>query len=497
MKNIEINRNQKYYRILEILPGFVTWSVIIGSVLLSLYLPKLFAAFVIIYAVTWLLRALSMSARLIYGYNHYKKDIAKNWLKKCDSLKDHKKIHHLAIIPAYKESYETLDTTMQRISKSTFPLKNLIVVLGMEERAGEVDQQLAKKISDKYKNVFGKFIITTHPANIKGEVAGKGANITFAARQALKYIKEKNIPFEDVMVTTLDADNRPHEQYFACLTYKYLTADDKKHKSYQPLPMYFNNVWQVPTLIRSIAIGSTFWQIIESTREDGQRNFSAHSQPLDALIETDFWSTRTVVEDGHQFWRSYFAFDGNHSVVPINIPVYQDAVLSPRGFSYTFIEQYLQKQRWSWGCSDIPYVIINSIKNKKINFWDKSIKSLRLFEGHISWATTSIILFFAGWLPLILNPSFSDTIVALNFPYFYSRILTVAMVGILVTLTLSTIMLPPRPKRKFNWSIVFEWIITPFILPFSNILLSSIPSIHAQTLLMRGKYMGFRVTEKK
>lgn len=500
MQNIEINRHQKYYRFFEILPGLVTWLAFIVPVVLSFCAPKFLAVLVIIYAVYWLLKALVMSARLIVGYRIYKNDAKKNWLKllKKDHNKSWQNIYHVVITATYKESFATLKYSLEEIKKSEYPKNKIIFVLATEEKAKDIGRSNVKKLKKIFGNDFYHFAHFEHPQNISGEVVGKGPNINYAGHKILKFIQGKKISPKNVLVTTLDSDHRPHKKYFAALTYAYLSSPNRKYKSYQPIPMFFNNVWDVPIPIRSIALGSSFWQIIESTRAHRLRNFASHAQPLDALLETGFWSTKTIVEDGHQFWRSYFRFDGNHKVVSINVPIYQDAVLSPYGYIKTFKEQYFQKKRWSWGCSDIPYVAVNSIKDKLIPWSEKTIQFLRLFEGHISWSTTSIILFFAGWLPLILNPGFRETLVAFNFPYVYSRILTIAMIGMIVTLTISTLMLPPRPKKSFNWSIVLEWIITPFMLPFSNIFFSSVPAVHAQTLLMIGKYMDvFHLTEKK
>ena len=498
MKNIEINRQQPYYRLLEIFPGFITWFVFLIPIFMAFYTPVFLACLIIIYAVYWLLKALIMSVRLITGYKLYKKEVNINWIELCNKRKiPWQNIYHLVIIATYKESFETLRYSLDAIAKANYPKDRLIVVLGTEERAKEIGRENAQKLSKIYAKKFACFKAIEHPANLPNEIAGKGANITYAIKQIKKYIDAEKIEYKNIMVSTFDSDHRPHPQYFAGLTYKYLTVTDPIHKSYQPLPMFFNNIWDVPIPIRSISIGSSFWQIIESTRPYRLRNFAAHAQPLPALIETNYWSTNTIVEDGHQFWRSYFAFDGNHEVVPMNIPVYQDAVLSNKGYINTFIEQYLQKKRWAWGCSDIPYVIINCIKDRKISWQEKILQIYRLVEGHISWSTTSIILFFAGWLPLLINPDFRQTVMAFNFPYIYSRILTFATVGMVVTLSISTLMLPPRPKVKFNYSILLEWILTPFMLPFFNIFFSSIPAVHAQTLLMMGKYMGYHVTDKK
>ncbi len=500
MKNVEINRKLPYYMFFEILPGLTTWLVFIIPIILSIWAPAYLAVIVIIFAVYWLLKALVMSARLIVGYKAYKKDAMRDWQKilKRDHNPSWKNIYHLVIIATYKESYETLKYSLESLKKSEYPLNKIILVLATEEKAKEIGRENANKLRKEFGNDFYHFAHFEHPQDLPGEVVGKGPNMDYAAHQILGFIKDKKLKPENVLVTTLDSDHRPHKKYFAALTHAYLSADDRKHKSYQPIPMFFNNIWDVPMPIRSIALGSSFWQIIESTRPHRLRNFASHAQPLDALIETDFWSTKTIVEDGHQFWRSYFRFDGNHSVISINVPIYQDAVLSPHGYIKTFKEQYFQKKRWSWGCSDIPYMAAYSIKDKKIPWSDKLTQFIRLYEGHIAWSTTSVVLFFAGWLPFIINPEFRNSVVGFNFPFVYSRILTFAMIGMVVTLTISTLMLPPKPKKSFNWSVVLEWILTPFMLPFSNIFFSSIPAVHAQTLLMFGKYMDvFHQTEKK
>ncbi len=85
------------------------------------------------------------------------------------------------------------------------------------------------------------------------------------------------------------------------------------------------------------------------------KNFASHSQPLAALEGMDFWSTRTIVEDGHQYWRSLFYFEGKYSVVPIRVPIYQDAVIGDT-LGETLKAQFIQLRRWDYGASDVAYV---------------------------------------------------------------------------------------------------------------------------------------------
>jgi len=496
--NIEIDRDQKYYRLFEILPGALTWLAFILPIFLSIFWPILIASFIILYALLWFARAVIMSIRLIVAYKEYKKNIIINWLLKCQNKysRTWKDIYHVVILATYKEDIETLLHSMKAITESNYPLNRIIFVLATEERDKENARKNAHILRKKFGNMFYHFMATEHPMDTIGEVKGKGSNITYAGKIVQKFIEQKDIPFENVIITTLDADNRVHSEYFGCLTHQYLDDPDPIRKSFQPLSMYFNNIWQVPIFIRSISVGGSFWQMIESTRPYRLRNFSAHSQSLAALVKTNFWSTKTIVEDGHQYWRSYFTFSGNYRVVPIPIPVYQDAVLSPRGFKATFTEQYIQKRRWAWGCSDIPYVLTNIVGNKNLPFSDKWMQTFRLIEGHFSWSTTSIILALVGWMPILLNPSFRETVMAYNFPVIFSRILSISMFGLIITLIISTFMLPPRPRKDLTWSILFEWMISPIMLPLSNIIFGSFAATDAQTRLMAGKYLGFKVTEK-
>ena len=82
------------------------------------------------------------------------------------------------------------------------------------------------------------------------------------------------------------------------------------------------------------------------------RNFASHSQPLEALEGMNYWSKRTIVEDGHQYWRSLFYFDGDYEVIPIRVPIYQDAVIAET-FLGTLKAQFIQLRRWDYGASDV------------------------------------------------------------------------------------------------------------------------------------------------
>jgi hypothetical protein len=257
--------------------------------------------------------------------------------------------------------------------------------------------------------------------------------------------------------------------------------------------LYTNNIWDAPAPMRVLATGNSFFNLVISLRQHALRNFSSHAQPMAGLIQTDFWSVRTIVEDGHQFWRTYFRYDGRHEVYPIFLPIYQDAVLA-EGYRRTLKAQFIQVRRWAWGASDISYVVTKGWGNRRnMPTYDLVAKVFRLMEGHLSWATAPIILTFSAFIPILFNP---QDIAANQLPNIASKIQTVAMAGLVITMYLSFKNLPPKParsKHRRTILMVLQWI----LLPLTTIIYSASAALNSQTRLFFGWYLDkFDVTEK-
>jgi hypothetical protein len=383
---------------------------------------------------------------------------------------------------------------VRALTNVNYPLDRLMLVIAYEERGGERTEANAKLLIKKYGKEFGYAVAIKHPDAIPGEGKVKGANMSYAARQFTQHVMKQKIDPRAVIVTTFDADHRPDPQYFAALTYEYATNPYRVQRSFQPIPMFYNNIWDAPAPMRLIATGNSFWMIMQTVRPHLLRNFAAHAQSLQALIDTDYWSKTSIVEDGHQYWRSYFRYHGDHAVVPIFVPVHQDAVLA-KTYVKTFRAQYVQLRRWAWGVSDFPYVARNCFKDSSIPMVEKIQQLFRLLEGHFSWATAPLILTFVAWLPLYLNHNFANQLLAHQLPILASRIMSLAMLGLVVTAVISLISLPPRPPRyrpTRNLAMVFQWL----LLPLTAIIFSAFAAIDAQTRLMVGRYLEWKVTEK-
>ena len=121
----------------------------------------------------------------------------------------------------------------------------------------------------------------------------------------------------------------------------------------------------------------------------------------------NFWSTRTIVEDGHQYWRSLFYLDGKYEVIPIRAPIYQDAVLS-NTLLKTLKAQWIQLRRWDYGASDVAYVADYLFsKKRKIPFLSLFPKFFRRLDGDVTLAAVAPIIMFGVILypPAKLSPN--------------------------------------------------------------------------------------------
>jgi hypothetical protein len=530
---IPLGKRTKSYRFFEMVPAIVSYGALILLVVLALVSPLMAAVYLMLITITLIVKAVGIAYHTIGGRNRLEKAQKVDWRARLGELEDpvasfesvplvrsrafgiitHKEnlrlmaaapelfpkpsqVYNAVIVATYNEAYDILEPTIQSVLATTYDKSKLILVIAYEQRGGDAIKRNVERLQKKFGSKFHSFHLVEHPADIPHEVIGKGGNITHAGRYLRDWLPGQGIEYKDVIITTLDSDNRPHATFFDYVTYEYIVREDRKHLSYQPISLFFNNIWDAPAPMRVVATGNSFWNIISSMRPHTLRNFASHSQPMDALVEMDFWSTRTIVEDGHQYWRSYFYFNGNYSVEPIYVPIYQDAVLSDT-YIKTLKAQFIQLRRWAYGASDVPYVATRVFtRTRNVSLLGGLGRLLRLLDGHVTLASTSLLVAFGAWVPLLINnQAFRDPVAHL-LPDVISIIQQVALVGLFITVFLAFKMLPPRPlhyRRHRTFFMLAQWV----LMPITAIGYSSLSAFYSQTRLAFGKYLDkFDVTDK-
>ena len=552
-------KRTKKYRFFEILPGALSYSMIIMLFVLSFVSPALGSIYLLIIITITLVKAVGVAYRTVQGYETVKKaervdwrqrmvdlekphaayerlyiseikrlkllDIAlmKHNKKEAEKLEKHsfhiedhlanlkmlaadnsdfpnpKEVYHGVLLMAYNEGIEIIEPSIEAVKKSTFPKERIIFVLGYEERGGPEIEQTAKKLQQKYKDDFYEFMIVKHPDGLPNEIKGKGPNLCYAGKALAEFVDQKGIKKENVIVTSLDSDNRMSENYLDYVAYEFIVRPNRQRLSYQPVSLFMNNIWDAKAPMRIIAISNSFFNVISTMRPHTLKNFASHSQPLAALEEMDYWSKRTIVEDGHQYWRSLFHFHGDYEVIPIHVAIYQDAVMEET-FLKTLKAQFIQLRRWDYGASDVAYVGVRLFSKDrkrigKMSFIDLFAKFWRLLDGHVMLAAMSPIVAFGGWIPRLVNYDSRD-LLTYNLPDTVGIVQLFASIGLMATIIVSLRMIPPRPpesKRGSRIMMVIQWVLMPIV----AIVYQSFCAFYSQTRLMLGKYMeNFDVTKK-
>lgn len=489
-------KDRVIYRLLEIMPGFLSWATILGTIILSYFAPAAAAYFIIAFDLYWFLKTIYLSVHLRHNWKRIKHNLNVDWKEMLSKVK-YEQVFHLVILPYHTEDLVVVEQSIKALVATEYDKSKMGVVLAREESAGEKSLHIAKTIEEKYGKEFAHFLVTTHKANVPGEMPGKGSNISYAAEEARVLILDRhNISYKNALVSAFDVDTVPYAQYFLCLTWHFVTAEDPLKVSFQPVPFYNNNIWEAPAFSRVVAGSSTFWQMMQQERPEKLATFSSHSVCFQSLYEIGYWQKNMVSEDSRIYWNLFLAHNGDYSVVPISYPVSMDANLAPT-YWQTAKNVYKQNRRWTWGVENLPYILMGFIKNKKIPFRIKFRTTFFQVEGFWSLATNPLMIFLLGWLPVVIGgDKFNKTILSYNLPFLTRNIMIVTMLGLIMSAIIFFSFLPKRPKEKSkyksNFAMAFQWV----LIPLTITVFGAFPGLDAQTRLMFGKYMGFWVTPK-
>jgi cellulose synthase/poly-beta-1,6-N-acetylglucosamine synthase-like glycosyltransferase len=484
----------KSQRFLEILPGFISWSLIIFPLWGSFVIPTLVAYYIIAFNVYWMWRSFNVSGLAILA--HYKLAASQrfDWLGDLQLFPDWKRVHHLVIIPSYKTPLTTLRRTLTALSNQSFPTQRIAVMVSFEEREGEEAKQKAKKIKQEFGKKIGHLLTTMHP-DIEGEVKGKSSNTSWGAKIAKEYlVDKKGIDINYITITSEDDDTVVHHHYFSALAYHFLDNPNRYHTIWQAAIMFYNNIWQVPAPIRVMASVFSVFQLFVLMRPESLMNFSTYSTSLRLIDQIGYWDVDVIPEDYRLFFKAYFSTKGKVTVEPMFLPIFNDAAQSTT-FKGTMVNQYEQIKRWAWGVSDDAYIIKNWISAPGLPFWEKTFRVLHVLENHFLWPVNWFAITIGALLPPLLNPDFARTILGKTLPQVSSAILTISLLSLVIIFLIDAKNRPPRPNQVS----ILKKIVQPLefvLMPVVGFFFNALPGIDAHTRLMLGKYIEYRVTEK-
>jgi len=482
-------------RILEIIPGLISWNLILFPFWGSFFFPLTVAYYILFFDVYWLYQSLVLGVSCLMG--NYKIEASKvmDWLGEVKGFGDWRKIHHIVMVVTYKEPLHILQRTLRAIAKQDFPGRQMTIVLAMEEKEDKKQREqkvavLKKELNDQ----FAHFLITVHQLK-SGEVAGKSSNENHAARTVKKYlVDKKGYDIDYLTISSCDADHVYHYKYFSALAFEFLDDPHRYLRFWQPTVMFYNNFWRLPALTRISNIFGSVRHIAQTVHSYRLVSCANYSTSLKLVDEIGYWDPDVIPEDYRIFFKAFFAKQGQVEANPISLPVWADAAESDSFFK-TLKNQYEQYKRWAWGVSDDPYIIYRYLTSGFDSFFNKTVRVLHVLRDHFLWPVHWFVITLGVNVPAILNPRFTKTSMGYIMANLSSGILSLTLISLAAIIWVNLKQRPERPASvsKFRaFLIPFEFI----LMPITGFFFSALPGIDAHTRLMLGKYLEYRVTEK-
>ncbi|MFZ2663918.1 MAG: glycosyltransferase family 2 protein [Patescibacteria group bacterium] len=507
-----VEKNDRFvHRSLEVLLGVLTWSFLTSPIWMGLLYPPAMVYLLTFLTVYWSYLALRHSLGLFKGYRAYEEEMAQDWYLECrklnfSSLPDEKTlppslsdIRHMIMIPVVNEPEQVLRDCIESILNQTFPSKQMILVFTVEEKySTEVVERIRKIIGEREKDLY-KVMFFIHPAGIPGEAIGDGgANRAWGSSHAVEELKNLGENIRSYTFSNLDSDHVLNKQYIARFTHAYLTTDKRDNHFYSSaVPLFDNNLWRVPLMMRLEANGVTLGVLSDWAVSKGKvrKTFSAFSTSLQTLIDAGYFDVSLGADDTIFYWRAFFARDGDFEGVPYFIPYSADAV---EGKNYLDSHKSLYKQllRWGWGVVDFPLSVKGFMKSKKIKFSKKIGWVIRHLKERVLLVNAVFLITFGFGIVTMVNPLVKQSSFAYSLPDIMSVILTLTLVFMIPGSFFRKKFAVPPPKEWSRVRKLLTYFEGPLIM-LNLLTYSFLPWVQAQTMMLLGKrFKNLYHTEK-
>jgi cellulose synthase/poly-beta-1,6-N-acetylglucosamine synthase-like glycosyltransferase len=406
-------------------------------------------------------------------------------------------VHHVVIIPNCEEPAEVLTRTLDGLAGQADTRRNMTVVLAMEEAEKEAEAK-ARELATRYQNRFNRVLISVHPANLPGEVPGKGANQSWAARQARRELVDRQgLRLEHLTLTSCDSDSVFHPHYFAELARLFASDPDRYRRFWQAPLRFDNNPWQTTVPVRILTFFANAVHLSELANPWGMAMpVSTYSTSFKLVHDVGYWDATVISEDWHMYLRCMFANKGQIGLTPIFLPVSGDAIVGNTGWQ-ALRNFYNQQLRHAWGCQDISYILQQWRRTPDTPVHRKGGYLLKILHDHMLFSIGGIVIPVGTVLAFLYEGA---PFITLPPGFMYQSLLhavNVASAGAIWSLWMGERIRLGRRGKNWNLFTLIQEIVAWAILALWTFFTMSVPMFHAQTKMLWGKSLSYVRTPKK
>ncbi|MBN1681499.1 MAG: glycosyltransferase [Anaerolineae bacterium] len=488
-------------RLLDMIPGGLMWLGVVLMVIGSYYAPTLMIACATGLALYSAIRFTLAGIANLYGLRLIRQWENTDWQAVYTRRAGHTSlvsdaVHHLVIIPNYHEDIAILRRTLDHLAGQNSAQRSMTVVLAIEasERGA---REKGTVLKTEYGSRFEHFFVVVHPTGITGEMQCKSANQAWAARWAKqKLVDELGYSINHLLVTTMDSDTIWHPHYFESLTTLFAT-DQQRYTTYWQAPIrYHGNVWHITPIMRILHAYSSAWELAYLAAPWWRAlPMSSYSMSLRLLHSAGYWDPDAIADEWHMYIKSFFQRGGNIHLCPVFLPFWANATTGST-FLHAIKERYMQTRRHAWGAKEIGYTVTQILERAPL-LPRGSVKLLvRVAHDNLLAGPGWIIMMLGAQLPVMFYPH-----VTAHGPGLLSLLLlqAAALVVSLLTLMFWVIDIRLRPQSAITHRVrsrLKELACLP-LMAVATIVCVALPVMHAQTRLLLGLPIEFRVTAKR
>jgi cellulose synthase/poly-beta-1,6-N-acetylglucosamine synthase-like glycosyltransferase len=480
-------------RILEVLPPVVAWVALTSPGWAAIVAPELLGYFLVAFSAYWLWRSCEFAVGLLIGLARLYGSQRRNWGADGRQLNGYSRIHHLVMVPTYKEGDEILTETLECIVRQTAPAEQIAVVLAFEERDPQGPERAAR-LSQRFARQFGEWLVTMHP-DMPGEVKGKSSNLAWAARCAQdELIATGRLDPRNLLVTVCDADSRMDRQYLDALAYETLSHPDGRLHIYQPAILFYANYARLAFPLRAVSSVFSLYSLARLAATHRLVPQSTYSLSWWVARRVGFWDVDVVPEDSHMFFKVWLQLGKRVRARAIFLPVYADAAEGVNLWR-SATSTYQQIRRWAWGVSDVPYLTLRALRAEHIPWYIRVSRLGWYVEEHLVWPSHWFILTLGGLLPPLLNQVWARSALGTWQTEAFSTLLGLSAPSLVLAI-LGDLFLKWRSDDKHDLLVLLGGLVGFALLPLTGLTLVALPALDAHTRLLFGRTLAYQVTEK-
>jgi hypothetical protein len=487
-------------QVLDGIPGFLAWLALLLTVAGAVVRPRVVIGLAALLASYTALRFAFGALFNLVGLRRIREWERKDWAAEYERLAGpgslrRSQVLHVVIVPNYREPASVLAKALDALAAQEDAATRMTIVLAMEGADPDAMAK-AEQLQARYRPRFAHVYFTIHPKGLPGEMQCKSANEAWAARWIKrKLVDEKGYNLDHILVTTMDADTVWHPLHFACLTTLFATNPERHLRFWQGPIRYHSNIWEVDPTIALVHAYSAAWELVYLSAPGWiPLPMSSYSLSLHLLERMGYWDGDVIADEWHMFIKAFFQRGGEVKLERVYLPFSGEAT-SGNGFWDSIKNRYRQSLRHAWGSKEVGYTLARIIEHPEIPLRP----GLRMFFR----VAHDIILAGAGWVIMTVGPQVTFVLypelflAEWNTPFFLLLQISLMLVSILgaVFLILDIRLRPPRPRPWTVKDVLVTFVSFP-LLPVMTLFVLAIPAIQAQTLLMFGMPIQFRVTRK-